>query len=215
MHGRSTICTEHAADIGSRNLVRVREPASENGTTFDRLEFRVPGGHGFTQWINRVNHSTARVVSDSSTKYLTGYRIVDGVMLPFLERSGCGEGASFCCNETHALENGSRRRFRYSVAEVYDMPALGIVKAPAEGGIIFQAKINGQGPYPMFFDTGSLKRGGPESCEKARTEGGKEHPRTKMADEWRHSERTSDAHQDCADRRAGYAGSTVSRDRDT
>jgi hypothetical protein len=35
------------------------------------------------------------------------------------------------------------------------MPASGVVTVAAEGGLIFQAKINGQGPFKLLFDTGS------------------------------------------------------------
>jgi hypothetical protein len=37
----------------------------------------------------------------------------------------------------------------------YTMPASGVVTVAAEGGLIFQAKINGQGPFKLLFDTGS------------------------------------------------------------
>jgi Aspartyl protease len=37
----------------------------------------------------------------------------------------------------------------------YTMPASGVVTVVAEGGLIFQAKINGQGPFKLLFDTGS------------------------------------------------------------
>ena len=37
----------------------------------------------------------------------------------------------------------------------YTMPASGVVTVAAEGGHIFQAKINGQGPFKLLFDTGS------------------------------------------------------------
>jgi hypothetical protein len=35
------------------------------------------------------------------------------------------------------------------------MPASGQVTVPAEGGLIFKMKINGQGPFPTVFDTGA------------------------------------------------------------
>lgn len=37
----------------------------------------------------------------------------------------------------------------------YTMPPSGVVTVAAEGGLFFQAKINGQGPFKMLFDTGS------------------------------------------------------------
>jgi predicted aspartyl protease len=36
------------------------------------------------------------------------------------------------------------------------MPASGQVTVPAEGGLIFKMKINGQGPFRTIFDTGAV-----------------------------------------------------------
>jgi len=38
----------------------------------------------------------------------------------------------------------------------YTMPASGQVTVPAEGGLVFKMKINGQGPFPTVFDTGGV-----------------------------------------------------------
>ncbi len=38
----------------------------------------------------------------------------------------------------------------------YTMPASGQVTVPAEGGLIFNMKINGQGPFHTVFDTGAV-----------------------------------------------------------
>jgi hypothetical protein len=38
----------------------------------------------------------------------------------------------------------------------YAMPASGQVTVPAEGGLTFQMKINGQGPFATVFDTGAV-----------------------------------------------------------
>ncbi len=67
--------------------VTVLEPAVETGATYDRLQFQVPGGHGFTLWINQGTQLIERIASDS-VKYLSDYRRVDGVLLPFSERRG-------------------------------------------------------------------------------------------------------------------------------
>ncbi len=36
------------------------------------------------------------------------------------------------------------------------MPPSGVVTVPAQSGIIFQARINGKGPYQVMVDTGSV-----------------------------------------------------------
>jgi hypothetical protein len=38
----------------------------------------------------------------------------------------------------------------------YTMPPSGRVTVPAEGGLIFQMKVNGQGPFSTVFDTGAV-----------------------------------------------------------
>jgi predicted aspartyl protease len=36
------------------------------------------------------------------------------------------------------------------------MPPSGQVTVPAEGGLAFQMKVNGQGPFKTVFDTGAV-----------------------------------------------------------
>ena len=38
----------------------------------------------------------------------------------------------------------------------YRMPPSGQVTVPAEGGLTFQMKVNGQGPFKTVFDTGGV-----------------------------------------------------------
>lgn len=137
--------------------VQVLEPAVETKATFDRLEFQVPGGHGFTLWVNRANHFIERVATDASVKYLSDYRPVQGVMLPFSERSGAGDdGLILQANSRTLLKTVREEDFAIPYQKDYELPASGTATVPAESGIIFQAKLNGKGPYTMFFDTGSV-----------------------------------------------------------
>jgi PDZ domain/Aspartyl protease len=136
--------------------VRVLEPVTEKDGAFDRLEFRVPGGNGFTLWINRANHFIESIVAGSVTRYFSDYRRVDGLILPFTERGPSGEQevVSTATKRT-LLKIIDPADFAIPFQRDYDMPASGKVTVPADGGIIFQARINGEGPYTMFFDTGS------------------------------------------------------------
>ncbi|MGI4830913.1 MAG: aspartyl protease family protein [Janthinobacterium lividum] len=38
----------------------------------------------------------------------------------------------------------------------YKMPPSGQVTVPAEGGLTFQMKVNGKGPFKTVFDTGAV-----------------------------------------------------------
>jgi len=137
--------------------VRVMEPATEKDGAFDRLEFRVPGGNGFTLWINRANHFIERIVAGPVTRYWSDYRSVEGLMLPFTERgpSGDQEVVSTATRRT-LLKTVDPADFTIPFQRDYEMPASGKATVPAEGGIVFKARINGKGPYSMFFDTGSM-----------------------------------------------------------
>jgi hypothetical protein len=127
--------------------VKVLDPATESGATYDRLQFQVPGGNGFTLWINHATHMIDRIVSGDSTKYLSDYRNVDGVLLPFAYRRTGGQ---------ELLKQVNEADFAVPFRRDYTMPASGSVTVPARDGIIFQAKINGKGPYQVMFDTGSI-----------------------------------------------------------
>jgi hypothetical protein len=43
-----------------------------------------------------------------------------------------------------------------SDARDHSMPPTGQVTVPAEGGLTFKMKVNGQGPFPTVFDTGAV-----------------------------------------------------------
>jgi hypothetical protein len=135
--------------------VKVLAPASEPEATWDRLQFHVPGGHGFSLWINRKTHLIDR--SDlESMRYLGDYRLVQGVLLPFLLHRGSGDQEQvITITRLTLLEHVDTNRFAIPFRKDYAMPPSGMVTVPAKGGIIFQTKINGQGPFHLMFDTGS------------------------------------------------------------
>ncbi len=54
------------------------------------------------------------------------------------------------------LKKIEKEGFAIPFRKDYTMPQSGIVTVPAEDGILFQAKINGQGPFGLMLDTGSL-----------------------------------------------------------
>lgn len=136
--------------------VSVLDPAMENGATFDRLRVEVPGGRGFTLWINRANHFIERV-NGETTKYLSDFRAENGVMLPFVQRDpNSGQEFVFTATKRTLLKNVEDADFAIPFKKDYQMPASGAVTLPAQGGIVFQAKVNGKGPYPVMFDTASV-----------------------------------------------------------
>ncbi len=138
--------------------VQVLDPATEQESTYDRLQFQAPGGHGFTLWINQKTHLIERVASDGNNfKYLSDYRPVEGVLLPFTQRKGSGDQEQVVkLGKTTLLKRVNEPDFAIPFRKDFDMPSSGVVTVPAEQGIIFEAKINGKGPYKIVFDTGSV-----------------------------------------------------------
>jgi predicted aspartyl protease len=136
--------------------VKLLSESTEQGTTYDRLEFHVPGGHGFTLWIDHSTHLIQRVITDSE-RYFGDYRPVNGVLLPFFQRNGQGaQTQSVVMTKRVLLRSLNVSAFAIPFRSDYTMPSSGRVTVPAEGGINFEGKINGKGPYRMMFDTGSI-----------------------------------------------------------
>ena len=136
--------------------VKVLEPATEGVATWDRLQFRVPNGNGFTLWINRSTHLIERIVGDPIV-YLSDYRPVQGVLLPFsLHIDVGGQQQIITLTRQTLSERLDAKGFAIPFRKDYTMPPSGSVTVPAEQGTIFAAKINGKGPFKVMFDTGSV-----------------------------------------------------------
>jgi hypothetical protein len=128
----------------------------EGSTTWDRLRFQVPRGSGFTLWINRQTGLLDRVES-KTIKELSDYRPVNGVMLPFKEKKPAGsEMLTVAYSRRTLREQLDEAAFAVPFRKDYQMPPSGEVSVPAEGGLIFQATIDGKGPFKALFDTGSV-----------------------------------------------------------
>jgi hypothetical protein len=136
--------------------VTVLAPQTERSTTSDRLRFQVPGGSGFTLWINRQTGLLDRV-EGKTTKELSDYRQVNGVMLAFIEKKPAGsEMLTVVYTRRTLREHLDAHAFAIPFRKDYQMPASSEVSVPAEGGLIFEATIDGKGPFKAVFDTGSV-----------------------------------------------------------
>jgi predicted aspartyl protease len=135
--------------------VKLLEPASEPGQSWDRLQFQVPGGHGFILWINRRTHLIERS-DQESMRYLGDYRRVQGVLLPFsIRRMSGDQEQTIILTQLTLRKKIEKEGFAIPFRKDYAMPQSGIVTVPAEDGVFFQVKINGLGPYKLMLDTGS------------------------------------------------------------
>ena len=138
------------------SAVTVLASQTEGSMTWDRLRFQVPGGSGFTLWINRQTGLLDRV-EGKTTKKLSDYRPVNGVMLPFKEKKPAGgEMLTVVYTRRTLHQHLDATAFAIPFRKDYQMPPSGEVSVPAEGGLIFQATIDGKGPFKAVFDTGSV-----------------------------------------------------------
>ncbi len=136
--------------------VTVVAPQTEGSTTWDRVRFQVPGGSGFTLWVNRQTGLLDRV-EGKTTKELSDYRPVSGVMLPFEEKKPVGDEMLTVVYTRRVLRQRlDATAFAIPFRKDYQMPPSGQVSVPAEGGLVFQATIDGKGPFEAIFDTGSV-----------------------------------------------------------
>lgn len=136
--------------------VTVLTPQTEGSNTWDRLQFKVSGGNGFTLWINRRTGLLDRI-EGSSAKQLSDYRSVNGVLLPFVEKKPSGSGELIVTYSSRTLQpHLNSATFAIPFRRDYQMPSSGEVTVPAKDGLIFQVKINGKGPFKALFDTGAV-----------------------------------------------------------
>jgi len=131
---------------------------TDEGVIYDALEVRVPGGSGFTLWIDRSAHSIERIArGDSVTVFSDFRRTESGLVLPFREQKGKDKNAAvITARKVTALAQIDEADFKPPFHTDYDLPASRQVIVPAEGGLIFPMKINGEGPFRTVFDTGAV-----------------------------------------------------------
>ena len=135
-------------------IVTVLAPKTQSSVTWDLLQFKVPGGKGFTLWVNRATGLLDRI-EGSTTKQLSDYRSVNGVLLPFLEKKPAGKNELVITYTSRTLrQHLDNTAFAIPFRKDYTMPPSGEITVPAEGGLVFQSKINGKGPFKTLFDTG-------------------------------------------------------------
>jgi Aspartyl protease/PDZ domain len=136
--------------------VTVLPPHAEGTVIWDLLQFKVPGGQGFTLWINRKTGLLERV-EGSITKQLGDYRSVGGVLLPFMEKKPVDNSELTITYTTRTLRKHlDNSAFAVPFRKDYQMPPSGEVTISAEGGLTFQTTINGKGPFKTLFDTGAV-----------------------------------------------------------
>jgi hypothetical protein len=136
--------------------VTVLAPQAERSTTWDRFRFQVPDGGGFTLWINRQTGLLDRVENET-TKALSDYRPVSGVVMPFEEKKPAGGDILTVVYTRRTLRRHlDVAAFATPFRKDYQMTPSSEMSVSAKGGLIFEATVNGKGPFKALFDTGSV-----------------------------------------------------------
>ena len=135
-------------------------PATEDGVIYDLLQCRVPGGDGFTLWIDRSAHHIDRIVRGDSVTFFQRFSPHGEWPHPTVSQSKRERARTPWSSprrnspRCHKLNEAD---FKPPFHTDYTMPASKQVTVPAEGGLIFKMKINGQDrPFRTVFDTGAV-----------------------------------------------------------
>ena len=158
------------ADRGGAAITSLGVKQDAAGASFDVLSVTPAGGKPFEAWFGASDHRLARVVEAQGSKTVntlySGYREMDGVMLPGILTIETGDGAKYI--QTLTLVSArfepapSAAAFAAPTAEVAD---YAIEAGAAETVMPFtlinnhvygQAKFNGKGPFRVIFDTGGI-----------------------------------------------------------
>ena len=134
--------------------VTMLPPIDADGMTYDRLGFQVPGGSGFALWIDRSTHFITRLVRGNSVSIFSDFRKAPGgLTLSYREQR---INFVITTTEVTALPEVDAADFQPPFRTDYTMPRSGEATVPARGGLTFQMKVNGKGPFGTIFDTGAV-----------------------------------------------------------
>jgi hypothetical protein len=133
-------------------------PITEDGVAFDRVRIRPAHGREVTLWINAATHLLDREQWGDAAKHYGDYRTANGLKLPFSLRhlTNTHEDYSIQLASIEVRSKLDESDFAIPFHPDFEMPASGVVTVPTSNGTIFDAMINGRGPFKMFFDTGSI-----------------------------------------------------------
>ena len=153
---------------------------SEGARRFDKLRVTPARGEPIEAWIDADSHLLARLsrrTEDGGTETLhyADYRTVDGLRLPFSQRSSNGD-ASYDSTQTirhvEVLASAVEAHFAQPASVIRDARILGNA-ASAEvpfqdyaGLLLVELAIDGHAPLPFILDSGGLNLLTPDAARK-------------------------------------------------
>jgi Aspartyl protease/PDZ domain len=139
----------------------------EQGKPFDVLRITPQGGRPFDLWIDAtthlIDHTVEKADIETRTTYLSDYRAVNGVKVPFAVRSTNGEtqyDQFFTLEKVEFNVPIQEAQFRMPQAPPPDFAIAGgksFTAVPFEllnNHIYVEVKLNDKGPFRMLCDTG-------------------------------------------------------------
>lgn len=165
-----------STDLGAREL---------DGRSYRVLRLTPKGGQPMELWIDARSHLPARLRQrrdngQVAITFLSDYRNVDGVRLPFRIREREGDArydAVLDVRRVRTLPAPRDADFRRPASRIADAAILGgktVAEVPFEryaGLILVQVSIDGTPPRPFLLDTGGLNLLTPEAARELGIEG--------------------------------------------
>lgn len=138
--------------------VTMDPPATEGSVSFDRVRITPAHGETVVLWINASTHLLDREQWGDAAKRFSDYRVVNGLKLPFAIRHVTKDHEDYAITLERIDLKSKVEDADVDIGFYHDfeMPASGVATVPTEHGTAFEVRINGKGPFNMFFDTGSL-----------------------------------------------------------
>jgi Aspartyl protease/PDZ domain len=151
---------------------------TENGKTFLVVRATPKGGRPYDMWIdaktNLIDHTVEKAAIETRTVFYSDYREVQGVRVPFSQRSTNGEEKYDQLIHVQSIE------FNVALADArFAPPAPPPPDYAIAGGssttipfellnnhIYVQVKINGKGPFRVLCDTGGANIVTPEAAKE-------------------------------------------------
>src|SRR6185295_3354524 len=151
---------------------------TENGRSFVGIQASAEGGRPQELWFdaktNLLDHTVDRVNAQTRRTIFSDYRKVQGVKLPFAQRTTNGEEkfdtrvavTSIAINQDVEAARFAPPAERTGDVELADGRTTASVPFRLANNHLFvQVEINGQGNFNLFFDTGGLNAVTPETAK--------------------------------------------------
>jgi hypothetical protein len=157
----------------------------DQGTSYDLVTVTPVGGRSITLWLNVQNHLLYRIDQQDSahhknSTYLSDYRRIDGVMMPFCVRQSNGDASQDTVETIDSMQLSPTLDQAVFIAphSTFNDARLaggqGSAAVPftmTDGLIVVNVSINGHSPVPFLLDSGGSNYMTPEAAKRLGVKG--------------------------------------------